>query len=125
MESAKQGFFNETQQLVEQYFQERLLLLKYQTAEKTAGIVSALLLGLCFGFLLLLIILLLTVLAVYFLARLTDNWYWAFAIATGFYTFLLLIIYLKRKPLRGYFSNLIVSLFFSDSHDLDNGKPAN
>lgn len=122
MEPGKQGFFNETQQLVEQYIRERLLLLKYQTAEKTAGIVSAMLLGLCFGFLALLIVLLLTVLAVYFLARITNNWYWAFLIMTGVYAFILLVVFLKRTSLRSSFSDLIITLFFSDSHDLNDGK---
>lgn len=125
MEPNKQGFFNETQQLVEQYIQERLLLLKYQTAEKTAAIVSALLLGLCFGFLALLIVLLLTTLAVYFLARITDNWYWALLIMTGVYAFVLLVVFLKRTSLRSSFSDLIISLFFSDSHDLNDGKQGN
>ena len=121
MEPAKQGFFKETQQLVEQYIQERLLLLKYQTAERTAGIVSALLLGLGFGFLLFIIILMISALAVYLLANLI-NWYAGFLIVTGVYALILLVLYLKRTALRKYFSDLIVSLFFSDSRGSNNGK---
>lgn len=121
MEPDKQGFFKETQQLVEQYIQERLLLLKYQTAERTAGIVSALLLGLCFGSLLFIIILVISALAVYFFANLI-NWYAGFLIMAGVYALILWFVYLKRRSLRKYFSDTIVSLFFSDAPD-SNGKP--
>ena len=118
----KQGFFKETQQLVEQYIQERLLLLKYQTAERSAGIVSALLLGLCLGALLFLIILAGSALAVYSLAQLTASWYTGFFIVLGVYALILLIVYLKRKALRAYFSDMIVSLFFSNTQDPNDGE---
>lgn len=123
MQPDQKGFFKETQQLVEEYIQERLLLLKYQTAERTAGILSALLLGLCLGLVLALVLLLISALAVYFFATLTHSWYAGFFIVTGFYTLVFLIIYGRRKRLRKYFSDLTVSLFFSDTHDLNDGEP--
>ena len=119
----KQSFFKETQQLAEQYIQERLLLLKYQTAERTAGIVSALLLGLCLGSLFFLITLVGSSMAIYFLAQLTSNWYAGFSIVLGLYVLILLVVYLKRKALRTYFSDMIVGLFFSGTQDPNDGEP--
>ncbi|MBE7172060.1 MAG: hypothetical protein INR73_15845 [Williamsia sp.] len=123
MEPDKQGFFKETQQLVEEYIQERLLLLKYQTAERTAGIGSSLLLGLCLGLLSLLVVLLISALGVYFFAQITRNWYLGFIIITALYAVFLFIVYMQRKILRKYFSDLIISLFFSDTHELNDGEP--
>lgn len=123
MQPEQKGFFKETQQLVEEYIQERLLLLKYQTAERTAGILSALLLGLCLGLLLTLLLLLVSALAVYFFATVTHSWYGGFFIIIGFYALVFWAVYMKRKKLRKYFSDLTVSLFFSDTHDLNDGEP--
>ena len=122
MQPEQKGFFKETQQLVEEYIKERLLLLKYQTAERTASILSALLLGLCLGLLLALLLLLISALAVYFFAILTQSWYAGFFIMTGFYALVFLVIYANRKRVRKYFSDLTVSLFFPDTHDLNNGE---
>jgi hypothetical protein len=43
MEEQKPGFFEETQELVEDYVSNRLQLLKLQTAEKSAKLISLLL----------------------------------------------------------------------------------
>ena len=122
MQPEQKGFFKETQHLVEEYINERLLLLKYQTAERTAGILSALLLGLCFGLLFTFLLLLISALAVYFFASLTQSWYAGFFIIIGFYALVFLGIYTNKKRLCKYFSDLTVSLFFSDTHDLNDGE---
>lgn len=125
MQPEQKGFFKETQQLVEEYIQERLLLLKFQAAERTAGILSALLLGLCIGFLLAFLLILISALAIYFIANITASWYAGFFIVIGLYALALLVVYLKRKSLRSYFSDKTVGLFFSDTQDANDGKPNN
>lgn len=49
MQEEKKGFFEETEELVENYVNDRLLLLKLQAAEKTANIVSVLVSGILIG----------------------------------------------------------------------------
>lgn len=122
---ADKSFFKESQQLIEEYIRERLLLLKFQTAERTAGIVSTLIVGLLIGLLSILIIFFLSVTGIYFFAKLTGSWYYGLFIITAVYVLILAIVYLKRNSLRKYFSDLIVSLFFSDTPhptDEDAGK---
>ena len=119
MEADKSGFFKETQQMVESYIRERLLLLKFQTAARSATIVSSLLVGLCIGLLSFLILMLLTVTAVVFFTALTGKWYGGLLILTAFYLLVLVVVYVNRNTLKKSFSDMIVSLFFLD----DNSSP--
>lgn len=116
---ADKSFFKESQQLIEEYIRERLLLLKLQTAERTAGIVSTLLVSLIIGLLSFLILFFISVTGAYFFIQLTGSWYLGLSIMVLIFAFVLLVVYVKRKALNKYFSDMIVSLFFSDSTDFD------
>ena len=112
MESEKQSFFRESQQLVEEYIQERLLLLKFQAAERTSGIVSSLTIGLLIGLLSFLVLFFISALGVFFIAQISGNWYIGFAAIIFLYALLLGIIIIKRKALYRIMTDKIVSLFF-------------
>jgi len=122
---ADKSFFKESQQLIEEYIRERLLLLKFQTAERTAGIVSTLIVGLLIGLLSFLILFFISVLGAYFFIQITGNWYYGLLIMIALYAIILIALYAKRKQLNSYFSDTIVSLFFAESsnpNDEETGK---
>ena len=120
MESDKKGFFQATQQLVEEYVKERLLLLKLQTAEKTARLVSILLAAFIFGLLSFFILLFLSLMAAYYFAGLTGNFYYGFGIIAAFYILLLtLAVYFRKRWLYKYFSDLVVRSFFENTDITD------
>ncbi len=115
MEPDKISFFKDSQQLIEEYIRERLLLLKFQTAERASGILSTLIIGSIIGLLSFLIIGLITMLGLYFLARTFSNWYIAFGIVILFYGFILLVVLLKKKALNKTLTDRMISLFFTDT----------
>lgn len=99
MEKDKQGFFKNTQLIVEEYVKERLLLLKLQTAEKAAKLTSVILTGFIIGAFILVILLLVSIITGYFLTELTGNWYFGFGIVTVFYILLAAVLTYFRNAL--------------------------
>ncbi|MEJ7735939.1 MAG: hypothetical protein WKF97_00820 [Chitinophagaceae bacterium] len=122
MEADKAGFFKATQQLAEEYVKERLLLLKLQTAEKTARLFAVVFAAFIFGFLSFFVLLFLSLMAVFYIAGLTGSIYYGLGIMTAFYSLLLfLCIYFRRQWLYKFFSDLVVRLFFENT-EITNGK---
>lgn len=119
MEPDKIGFFKSVQQLVEEYVKERILLLKLQTAEKTARLLSVILAALIFGLLSFFILLFLSLMALYYFASLTGNLYYGFGIIVGFYVFLLILSVYFRKRFYKYFSDMVVRLLFENTDITD------
>lgn len=113
MEADKQGFFKETQHLLEQYVKERLLLLKLETAEKAARLVAVFITGLIIALFSFLVLLFLSVMAGYFLAELTGSMYYGFGIVTAFYFILLaLSVYFRKTVLYKYISDSMIRILF-------------
>ena len=122
METENKGFFESTRQLVEQYVKERLLLLKLQTAEKTARLVSLVFAAFIFTVFSFFILLFLSLMAGYYFTGLTGSIYYGFGIVTAFYVLLLTISYsFRRKWLYKYFSDLVIRQFFENT-DVTDGK---
>ena len=120
MEPETKGFFEATRRLVEEYVKERVLLLKLQTAEKTARVVSFVFAACIFGLLSFFILFFLSLMVGYFFARLTGNIYYGFGIVTAIYVLLLVIFYsFRKKWLYKYFSDLVVKQFFENSDTAD------
>lgn len=120
MEPETKGFFEAARRLVEEYVKERVLLLKLQTAEKTAKVVSLVLAACIFGMLSFFILFFLSLMAGYYFAGLTGNVYYGFGIVTAIYALLLVMFYsLRKKWLYKYFSDLVVKQFFENSDTAD------
>ena len=101
LEKDKQTFFEETRNIVEGYVEDRILLAKLQTGEKIARLVSSFYIMFIVGLLLFVILLILTVIAGYFLAFLTNNFIIGFGIVAVIYVILIFIIYTMHKKFLG------------------------
>jgi hypothetical protein len=109
----KEGFFKETVRLAEEYVDERLLLLKLQTAEKTAQLVSFILISFLVAIFAIIILLLLTVIAAHFLVDLTGNWYYGYGIITAIYVIIFLVVfYLRKSVLYKFLSDSVIRMLF-------------
>jgi len=120
MEEQKPGFFEETQELVEDYVGNRIQLLKLQAAEKSAKIVSLLLTVLVMALLCFFILLFLSMTAGYFLAQKTGSLFTGFGIVAIFYVLLLgVVLYLRKRFLDKYISDTVVRIFFDTTAEDD------
>jgi hypothetical protein len=121
MEEQKPGFFEETQELVEDYVGNRLQLLKLQTAEKSARLISLLITVVVMAFLCFFILLFLSITAGYFLAQKTGSLFTGFGIVAVFYVILLVVVlYLRKRFLDKYISDTVVRIFFDTTAEDDN-----
>ena len=125
MQADKQSFFKETQQLVEDYEKERILLLKLQTAEKTAQLASIIFGGVIIGVFVFFILLFLSIMAGYFLEELTGSWYYGLGIVTAFYAVLVaILIYFRKALLYKFISNSVIRILFEEIEPTDEEQKA-
>ncbi len=121
MENKPDTYFDETYELVKKYTDDRLLLLKIQSAKKTAKITSNVVYIFIAAFLLFFMFMFLGfMLAYYFAEKLNSNFY-GFSIVAGIYLFCLLVFTLLYKT---YFSSkikdMVTGVFFeNDPYDID------
>lgn len=121
MENKSETYFDETYELVKKYTDDRLLLIKIQTAKKTAKITSKIIYIFIASILLFFTFMFLGfMLAYYFSEKLNSNFY-GFTIVAGIYLTILLLFTLVYKT---YFSdkikNMITAVFFeNDPYDID------
>ncbi len=126
MEEQKPDFFEETQELVEDYVGNRLQLLKLQTAEKSAKLISLLLTVVVMAFLCFFILLFLSMTAGYFLAQKTGSLFTGFGIVAVFYVLLLaVVLYLRKRFLDKYISDTVVRIFFDTTAEHDSTEEKN
>ena len=114
-------YFDETFELVKKYTEERLLLLKIQTAKKTAKITSKVIFIFMAAILLFFVVMFLgLMLSYYFAEKLNSNFY-GFSIVAGMYfTLLLLFIILYKAYFSGRIMDMITGIFFeNDPNDDD------
>ncbi len=111
-EEPVEDFFTASGKQLEQYVQDRILLLKLQATEKTARLVALLFSVLMISLLAFFILLFLGFMAGNYFAGITGNIYSGYAIVTGFYMLLLLIVLLYRKKLNKKVINLVIRIFF-------------
>jgi ABC-type polysaccharide/polyol phosphate export permease len=120
MEEQKPSFFEETQEMVEDYVSNRLQLLKLQTAEKSSKLISLLLTVLVMALLSFFILLFLSMTLGYYLAQKTGSLFTGFGIVAIFYVLLLVVVlYLRKRYLDKYISNTVIRIFFDTTADDD------
>ena len=122
-EEQKQSFFAETQDLVEDYVSNRIQLLKLQTAEKSARIVSLLITVLVMALLCFFILLFLSMTFGYFLAQKTGSLFTGFGIVAIIYVLLLgVVLYLRKRVLDKYIADTVVRIFFDTTAENDESE---
>ncbi|HTE10037.1 MAG TPA: phage holin family protein [Chitinophagaceae bacterium] len=120
MPTDKQSFFEETQDLVESYVNNRLRLFKLQTAEKSSRVVTLLFAGLVMGILSFFVLLFISIMAAYFFSEKFHSQFYGFGIVALIYILLLLIaLYLRRKFLDKYVFGRVVKILFDSNTDDD------
>lgn len=120
METTKQGFFKETQQLAEEYIRERLLLLKLQTAEKVANLSAVIFSVVLIGLFLFIILLLITAMGCYFFEQVTGSWYYGIGLVILFYLIIVgFLIYFRKALFYKLVSNSVIKMFFEETDDID------
>ncbi|CAN5414352.1 hypothetical protein BH10BAC2_BH10BAC2_48740 [soil metagenome] len=113
-------FFGESKQKVQDYVQDRLLLLKLEMVEKTSKLVAIMFIGLLLAILSLFILLFLSFMAGYYFATITGSLYLGFGIVCGFYVLLLVFILSGgKKLLHHYITNTVIETIFDQTADND------
>src|ERR1035437_3524219 len=120
MQDQPGNYFDETYTLIKNYVDDRLLLLKIQTAKKTGKLISKLVLIFISTILFFFMLLFLSVMLGYFFAEKTGSMIYGFGIVAGIY-FLLLVLFLLF--FKGVISKKIMdnttAVFFENNNQFD------
>lgn len=109
----KENFFVESKKLLEQYIQDRVLLIKLQAsktaANTTAGLVNGVLLAV-FGLFALIFV---SITLGFVFSKLTGSFIWGFAIVSAIYIALIVTVIVSRKWLTKKVANAVISSIYS------------
>jgi polyferredoxin len=120
MGEEQQNFFKEIRQKAEEYIRDRILLLKLQTAEKTARLASLLVTVILITLLGFFILFFLSIMAGLFFSDLTNSFYKGFGIVAAFYVLLFfLIIMLRKKVIGKVVAGIVIKIFFDEQKEND------
>jgi hypothetical protein len=120
MRTDNQGFFEETQDVIESYANNRLRLFKLQTAEKSSRVVTLIFAGLVIGILSFFILLFLSMMAAWYFAEKLHSQFYGFGIVALIYMLLLLLaVYLRKKYLDKYIFHRVIKILFDSNTDED------
>lgn len=108
----QQNFFKEAKSAVEQYLKDRLLLIKLQAVEKVSQGVASAVFVVLLVFLGFFMWLFLNITAGFFFGHLLGHTFWGFAVVTGFYLLLIIILMISRKALGRSITNTVIKSFF-------------
>ena len=110
----KNGFFVEVKEMIEEYVDDRILLVRLQATEKAAKITSTLFIGIVIIFFGLLLFMILSFIAGYYLSMAVNSYPGGFAILAVIYVLLIIILLLIHKK---YTGKLITDSFIKFSFD--------
>lgn len=121
MESNQENYFDETYELVKKYTDDRLLLIKIQSAKKTAKLTSKVIYIFIASILLFFAMMFLGFMLAYYFAEKLNSTFYGFSVVAGIYIGILLLFMILYKV---YFSdkikNMVTKVFFeNDSNDID------
>ncbi|MES2514102.1 MAG: phage holin family protein [Bacteroidota bacterium] len=120
MENNPDTYFDETYDLVKKYTDDRLLLLKIQSAKKTAKITSKVIFIFIAAILSFFIMLFLGLMLAYFFAEKMNSNFYGFAMVAGIYLLLLfLFIIIYKAYFSGKIMDMVTAVFFeNDPYDI-------
>jgi len=121
----EQSFFKESRQKIEEYIQDRILLVKMQMVEKISRLAASLFTGIIIALLSFFILLFISIMAGYLFAALTHSLYIGFGIVAALYIILLILIIKFHKKLIGTFvTNTVIRILFEQIEE-ENGSTDN
>jgi len=116
----KDRFFAETEELVETYIKDRLLLVRMEATEKGAKLAAYFITGLLLSLVFLLILLFLSLMAGYYFSELTGSQFYGFGIIAGFYIIVaIVLLFLRKRYIFPYLINKVISTLFDQITDDD------
>lgn len=122
-EEQETSFFKESRQQLEQYVQDRVLLLKLQMVEKVSQLIALLFTGLTLALLAFFILLFVSIMAGYYFANVTGSLYIGFGIVALFYILLLLLIVsLRKKVIEKHIIDAVIKIFMDKSANDDDDE---
>lgn len=118
MQEEQPSFFTNSRQKLEQYVQDRLLLLKLQMVEKISLLTALLLTGLTLALLGIFVLLFLSIMAGYFFTNITGSVYIGFGIVAMFYIILfVVIIKLRKNVIEKMIADAVIKIFMDKNND--------
>lgn len=88
----KEGFFVELKELMQDYVEDRLLLIKLQLTEKVAKASAAIFIAVAVGFISLLVFMIISFIAGYYLSMLVHSYPGGFAILAAIYILVIMLL---------------------------------
>ena len=117
----KEGFFVETKEMVEQYVEDRLLLLKLQATEKAAKASSFIFITLAVSFISLILVMIISFIIGYYLSQAVGSYPAGFAILAGIYILIIfLLLYVNKKFIAKKIADTIVKFSFENKETFRN-----
>lgn len=120
--NTQENFFTDTRNKVQEYIQEKILLLKLKLIAKASRLISKLITSILMAIVGLFILLFLSIMAGYFFSELTGSNIWGFGIVAGIYIVILFIIMAigKKAFQKSMIDKLIHSLLEKNHNDESN-----
>lgn len=113
MPEQEEDYFDKTYELLKNYSDDRLLLLKIQAAKKTGKLISRLIFIVISSMLLFFLLFFISIMMGYYFADLTGSLYKGFSIVAGIYLLLFIIfIVLFRNVISAKIMNMATAIFF-------------
>lgn len=117
----KEGFFVETKEMIEEYVEDRLLLLKLQTTEKAAKASSFIFIALAVSFISLILFMIISFIAGYYLSQLVDSYIGGFSILAAFYVLLIFfLLYFHQKYIAKKIADKVIKFSFDNKETFRN-----
>lgn len=114
----QENFFAESRRNIEEYFQNYMLLLKLQAAEKISKLIAVITSGLLIATLGFFILFFLSILAAYYFTDVTGSKYMGFGIIAAFYLLVFILVLAFRKKVVGkYITNVVINIFFESTKE--------
>lgn len=122
----QQNFFTESRKKIEEYINDRILLLRLQSAEKVSKIAAVMFTFLVLALLAFFILFFLSFMAGQYFGSLTGSLYAGYGIVTLFYILLfVVIISLRKKYIEKKIIDLMIGIFFEKSSDENDTEEIN
>ena len=111
----KDGFFVQIKEMMQEYVEDRLLLLKLQTTEKAAKASSFIFIALAVSFLSLILFMIISFIAGYYLSQAVNSYPGGFGILAAIYILLIfLLLYLNKRFISKKISDTVIKFSFDN-----------
>ncbi len=108
------NFFSDTKRELEDYVQNRILLLKMQVSGKIAGMVAKILLIILMGLIAITFVFFLSIMAGYYFSSITNSLSIGFGIVAGIYCLFAILVYLTRKKMYNFIANIVIQILLKN-----------